>query len=84
MAPRLSDGAPRLQGAGCAVDSQALMAIDIRVFRWALVPLLLIVCVTVALWQLGVEADVPGVRDTPAHAQDHGGQARVRPPAADR
>jgi hypothetical protein len=60
------------------------MAIDIRVFRWALVPLLLVVCVTVALWQLGVEADVPGVRHTPAHAQDHGGQARVRPPATDR
>jgi hypothetical protein len=60
------------------------MAIDIRVFRWALVPLLLIVCVTVALWQLGVEPDVPAVRHPPAHAQDHGGQARARPPAADR
>jgi hypothetical protein len=60
------------------------MAIDIRVFRWALVPLLMLVCVTIALWQLGVEADVPGVHRAPVHAQDHGGQARVRPPAADR
>jgi hypothetical protein len=60
------------------------MAIDLRVLRWAVVPLLLLVCVTVALWQLGVEPDVPGSRHTPRHAQHHGGQTLARPPASDR
>jgi hypothetical protein len=39
------------------------MAIDLRALRLALVPILLVLCVAVALWELRGEDAHPGVRD---------------------
>lgn len=48
------------------------MAIDPRVLWWALVPILLIVCVTVALWDLRGQDGRPGVSDPPRQQQSQG------------
>jgi hypothetical protein len=53
------------------------MAIDPRVLWWALVPILLIVCVTVALWDLRGQ-DGRGVSDPP---RQHQSQERIKAPA---
>jgi hypothetical protein len=47
------------------------MAVNTRVLRWAVIPLLLLVCVTIALWDLGVEPDVPGLPHPPHPSRDH-------------
>jgi len=51
-------GRRTLQERPRAVDIEAVVAIDLRVLRWCLIPAALLVCVTIVLWQLRAH-DVP-------------------------
>jgi hypothetical protein len=48
------------------------MAVDPRVLRSALIPLLILVCVTIALWHLRAHDGAPAPTRGVLTAQDHG------------
>ncbi|MDX6567091.1 MAG: hypothetical protein QOE10_2753 [Gaiellales bacterium] len=57
-------GRRTLQQRPRAVDIEAVVAIDLRVLRWCLIPAALLVCVTIVLWQLRAHDAPPA---GPAH-----------------